>query len=244
MHIPTGLIGVPAIVAGAAASTGSLGVIARRGLSDAPNRDIPLAAGGAGIALAAHLMDIPVAGGVTGHALGAALLTVLVGPRLAMIAMATVICLEAVVLHDGGIAEIGVNVVNMAVVAVAVSAAALVLVSRSRLPRAARIPLGAVAAGAASVMAAASALALELAWGAVAWEGDPSGLVAHAGLGDGSSLATLVITHGAVGVAEGLLTGLAVVALVPLLGEKLWVVRSAPRSASVPAERPLVVNAR
>jgi cobalt/nickel transport system permease protein len=61
------------------------------------------------------MVNFPIAAGVSDHIVGAGLLAVVFGPSLAVLCMAAVVCIQALVFGDGGIAALGANVVNMAV---------------------------------------------------------------------------------------------------------------------------------
>src|SRR5690606_35615767 len=63
-----------------------------------------------------QMINFPVAGGTSGHLLGGTLAAILIGLWAAIIVMAAVVCVQALVFQDGGIAAMGVNVFNMGVV--------------------------------------------------------------------------------------------------------------------------------
>jgi len=65
----------------------------------------------------AQMLNFPVAGGTTGHLIGAALAVVLVGPVAAMAVLTVVIVIQSLFFGDGGITALGLNLLNMAVVA-------------------------------------------------------------------------------------------------------------------------------
>jgi cobalt/nickel transport system permease protein len=72
----------------------------------------------AAFALAVQAVNVPAAPGVSAHALGASLVTLLLGPASAVLALSTVVLLQALLLADGGIAVIGINLINIAVIPV------------------------------------------------------------------------------------------------------------------------------
>ncbi len=63
-----------------------------------------------------QMFNIPIPGGTTGHAVGASITALLLGPWSAVIAVSTVLIIQAIVFGDGGITAIGANCFNMAVV--------------------------------------------------------------------------------------------------------------------------------
>jgi cobalt/nickel transport system permease protein len=65
----------------------------------------------------AQMLNFPIGGGTSGHLLGAALATVILGPWAAMIIMTVILIIQALVFGDGGITALGLNILNMAVLA-------------------------------------------------------------------------------------------------------------------------------
>src|SRR5438552_821321 len=65
---------------------------------------------------AAQAINVPIAPGMSGHFVGGVLLVWALGPALGAWTMAMVLVVQAVVLGDGGIAALGANVINMALV--------------------------------------------------------------------------------------------------------------------------------
>lgn len=66
---------------------------------------------------AAQMLNFSIAAGTSGHLLGGALAGILLGPWAGMVAMAIVVSVQAIVFGDGGIASLGANILNMAVIA-------------------------------------------------------------------------------------------------------------------------------
>jgi len=111
----------------------------------------------------AQILNFPVGGGTTGHLIGAALFAILAGPALAVIGMSVVIIIQALMFGDGGVTALGLNALNMAVIAPLMgwgvySLVDPVLVNRTRLGRSLSIALAAWA----SVFVAAASCAAEL----------------------------------------------------------------------------------
>jgi cobalt/nickel transport system permease protein len=121
MHIPDGFVNAPVAVAGYVIAGAVLAVAVRRTNRDLQEKMVPLMGVMAAFIFAAQMMNFPVAGGTSGHMLGAALAAILLGPWAAMIVMTCVVGVQALVFQDGGLAALGANTFNMAVIAVAVS---------------------------------------------------------------------------------------------------------------------------
>jgi cobalt/nickel transport system permease protein len=66
------------------------------------------------LVFAAQAINVPVAAGTSAHLVGGVLLAWLLGPALGAWTMAIVLAAQAVLLGDGGIAALGANVLNMA----------------------------------------------------------------------------------------------------------------------------------
>ena len=70
----------------------------------------------ASVIFVAQMFNFPIAGGTTGHLLGGALAVYVVGLPGAIIAMFSVLFVQAFVFADGGIFSLGANMLNMGIV--------------------------------------------------------------------------------------------------------------------------------
>jgi cobalt/nickel transport system permease protein len=192
MHIPDGFVSAPVAAAGYAAAGIAVAVAVRQTNHRFGERQAPLMGVMAAFIFAAQMMNFPVAGGTSGHMLGAALATILLGPSAALIVLTCVIGVQALVFQDGGIAALGTNVFNMAVVGVSVSyvvyrAARALAGANPRL-----IYVSAFAAAWLSIEAAALAASFELATsGTSPWH---------------VVMPAMVGVHALIGIGEGLIT--------------------------------------
>lgn len=75
-----------------------------------------LAAGLGAVVFAAQAINVPVLPGTSAHLVGGVLLAWVLGPALGAWTMAIVLAVQALVLGDGGLAALGANVLNMALV--------------------------------------------------------------------------------------------------------------------------------
>lgn len=116
MHIPDGYLSpqtyLPLYGVSFAFWTFSLKKVKR----DLSSRYIPYLAMAAAFSFLIMMFNIPIPGGTTGHAVGAGIIATLLGPWTAVIAVSTVLIIQAFVFGDGGITAIGANCFNMAVV--------------------------------------------------------------------------------------------------------------------------------
>ncbi len=83
----------------------------REGLS---RQKLALAAGLGSLVFAAQAINVPVLPGTSAHLVGGVLLAWTLGPALGAWTMALILALQALVLGDGGLAALGANVLNMA----------------------------------------------------------------------------------------------------------------------------------
>jgi cobalt/nickel transport system permease protein len=72
----------------------------------------------AAFVLAVQALNLPLLPGASAHAMGAGLLTLALGPAPAILAMLGVLAVQALLLADGGITVLGINMLNMAVIPV------------------------------------------------------------------------------------------------------------------------------
>lgn len=198
MHLASGTIDNYLCTATTAVSTATVIFAATRLRSTVTRERLLKAAVGAAIVFVAQMFDVPLFGNVAVHPIGAAFLTLLAGPELALMAMAAVIASQALFMHDGGLAELGANVLNMAVVGVFVAAFALRF-TRSRLTGFTGLLAGVGLASVSSVVAAVAAMSIELALsGTPALSAFGLTMPAHAGFAAWETLTTLALVLAAV----------------------------------------------
>ncbi len=159
---------------------------------------VPLAGIAAAFVFAAQMFNFPVAAGTTGHLLGGALAAILLGPHVGAVVVAVVVGVQALAFADGGLTALGYNVLNMAIVPAYGGYAAFSWL-RKLLPasRGGVVAATALASGASVVMSAA-AFSIEWLFGATAPV--PFDTV----------FASMVGIHALIGVGEGVISGIAV----------------------------------
>ena len=229
MHIPDGFIDAPvAIVAGIVAVAGVAVSVrgARRELTEA---SAPLAGLTAVFIFAAQMVNFPVGAGTSGHLIGAALAAILIGPYAAVLAMTVVISIQALVFADGGLSALGLNLVNMALVATLVGW--FVFRGGTRV-----LPSGrgwwmalAGAAGFLSVVAASGAFAIEFALGG------------NAPVSAGAVAAAMVGVHSVIGLGEGVITALIIGAVLAVRPDLIYGLRDRLPQVTLEA-RPVETN--
>ena len=120
-------------------------------------RTIPLMGVLAAGIFVAQMLNFPIGGGTTGHLIGAALATILLGPWAAMLIITVILVIQGLVFGDGGLTAMGLNILNMAIIAPLITWGALKVFTEKN--RTAGIPVAAWA----SVFLASTVCAAELA---------------------------------------------------------------------------------
>jgi cobalt/nickel transport system permease protein len=118
MHIPDGFLSAATLAVTWTASAGSVAYAVRRVSRELDERQVPLLGVSAAFIFAAQMLNFTVAGGTSGHLLGGALAAILLGPWAGMLAITSVLAIQALLFQDGGLLALGANILNMAVVGV------------------------------------------------------------------------------------------------------------------------------
>ena len=198
MHAPDGFLNAATAVTTGAISAGTISAALRQARTSLQDKQVPLAGLAAAFIFAAQMFNFPVAAGTTGHLLGGALAAILLGPSVGAIVVTIVVIVQAVAFADGGLTALGYNIFNMAIVT-AFGGWAAYRILRKILPNSAAgvIAASGLAAGA-SVILSAMAFSVEWLFGATAPV--PFDTVFGAMVG----------VHLLIGVGEGVITGMAV----------------------------------
>lgn len=115
-HIPDGFLS-PAVLAGtAAASAAALAVAAARTRRQLDDRRAPVLGALTAFVFAAQMLNFPLGAGASAHLLGGVLVAVMAGPWAGMLVLFSVVLVQALLFQDGGIAALGANTLNLAVI--------------------------------------------------------------------------------------------------------------------------------
>jgi cobalt/nickel transport system permease protein len=117
-HIPDGFLSIPVLAGSAGASAAALAVAARRSRATLGEREGPMLGAATAFVFAAQMLNFPLGIGASAHLLGAALVAVLLGPASGTLVLFAVLLVQALLFQDGGIAALGANTLNIAVVGV------------------------------------------------------------------------------------------------------------------------------
>ena len=201
LHAPDGFLEPPVALATAVISLAVLAVALRTTGDRLQDKQVPLAGVAAAFIFAAQMFNFPVASGTTGHLLGGALAAILLGPSVGALVVAIVVVVQALVFADGGLSALGYNVMNMAIVP-AYGGYALFRLFRRFLPRTSSGVVAATAlASALSVVLAAAAFSIQWLFGA------------SAPVPFDTVFGAMVGVHALIGIGEGLISALAISAV-------------------------------
>lgn len=219
MHIPDGWVDLPTSVGAAAVAVAGTGAAARRASAALREKATTLPAVVAAYVLVAQLLVIPVGFGTSAHLIGAGLAALLVGPAVAIVCVAVVVVVQALVLADGGVTAIGLNVINDGIVPALVTWGLFVAVRPWVAVHGRRVAVAAGGAAAIGSLAAAGAATLAFVVGGT--DAVPAHVVA-ASMG-GAQLGVAAL--------EGVLTGLILTTILRLRPDLVRAVRAAPTAA-------------
>lgn len=116
MHIPSSMMGGAVCPVTAAVSVGGVALAAAMALK-AEHKPTPARfAAVSALVFAGQMVNFPVQSGTSGHLLGGVLAAALLGVPFGVLAIALVVALQCLVFADGGLAVLGANILNMAVI--------------------------------------------------------------------------------------------------------------------------------
>lgn len=121
LHIPDGFIDVPTSAIFGLLTVVLLALALKRAKAQLDDRVAPMAGLAAVFIFAMQMLNFPVAAGTSGHLVGAAIGAILIGPWAASLALTVVLAVQALFFADGGLIALGLNVFNLAFVAVFVA---------------------------------------------------------------------------------------------------------------------------
>lgn len=221
MHMSDGIVNLPVSALFMAVAVAGVAVAASRARSELNDRTVPLAGLVAAFIFAVQMVNFPVLPGVSGHLLGGALAAILVGPYTGALCVAIVLVVQALLFADGGLSALGTNITNLALVGVAVGYAVAVAL-RPLLARRGDTGLAVLAFTAAlvSTVAAASMFLVQYGLGGVG----PTAV--------GTVAAYMLGTHLLIGVGEGLITALTVVAVARARPDVVYLLRARSTAGS------------
>ncbi len=215
MHMSDGIVDAPTSLIFAVIAVAGLGFAAWRARTELDERAAPMAGLVAAFIFAVQMVNFPILPGVSGHLLGGALAAILVGPYVGALCVAIVLVVQALLFADGGLTALGTNITNMALIGVAVgyTVARLLLPVLSRRRADAGIGIVGFVAAFVGTVGAASGFVVEYLVGGAA------------GSTVGAVTGYMLITHALIGVGEGIITAITLVAVVNARPDLVYLLR-------------------
>ena len=220
MHMSDGIVNAPTSVVFLVIAAVAIGICAVKARNELDERTVPLAGLVAAFIFAVQMVNFPILPGVSGHLLGGALAAILVGPYTGGLCIAIVLIVQALLFADGGITALGTNITNMSVVGVAAAyatAVALYAIARRRSPDVPVAGLGVISFIAALIGTVCAAMAFVAEY-AVGGAGATS---------LGAVAAYMFGTHALIGIGEGLITAVTVMAVARSRPDLVYLLRGA-----------------
>jgi cobalt/nickel transport system permease protein len=228
MHMSDGIVNAPTSVLFGVIAAAGIGLCAWRARTELDERTVPLAGLVAAFIFAVQMVNFPILPGVSGHLLGGALAAILVGPFTGALCVSIVLVVQCLLFADGGVTALGTNITNMALIGVAAGYTTAVLlykvVNRNRAE--VSVPLLGVIGFLSAVVGtvcASMGFVLEYAIGGAA----PVSLATVA--------AYMFGTHALIGIGEGIITALTVMAVARSRPDLVYLLRTKHSTAEVAA---------
>jgi cobalt/nickel transport system permease protein len=202
MHVPDGFLDAPTSAATGAVAVVCVGAALAGARKELDDKTAPMAGLVAAFVFAVQMLNFPVASGTSGHLLGGALAAVLVGPWTGVLCTSVVFLVQCLLFADGGITALGTNILLMGVTTVAVGWLVFRLLQAVLPKRLSVVPIAAGIGAFLSVPVAATLFVV---------------LYAIGGTADiplDSLTTAMVGVHTLIGVGEGVITSLAVGAII------------------------------
>ncbi|AKK30433.1 cobalamin biosynthesis protein CbiM [Mycobacterium sp. EPa45] len=226
MHMSDGLVNAPTSVVFGVVAIAVVTLCGWRARTELDERTVPLAGLVAAFIFAVQMINFPILPGVSGHLLGGALAAILVGPYTGILCITIVLVVQSLLFADGGVTALGMNITNMALIGVAAGySAARLLFAVVRRQRPGSVPaLGVIGFLAAlfGTVCAAMGFVVEYALGGAA----PTSLSTVG--------AYLLGTHVLIGIGEGLITAVTVMAVARSRPDLVYLLRRDRERVVVP----------
>lgn len=216
MHIPDGLMDPMIFIGGWIIALVGVAYALSKVNKTIDERSVPLMALLAAGIFVAQMLNFPVGGGTSGHLIGAALAVALVGPLAAVVIMTAILIIQGLLFGDGGITAMGLNILNMAIIAPLVAWAVMSLARGNKLA----VPVAAWASVFVASMACAGQLALSYMLSNGAYGIEPV-----------LAFSSMAVWHILIGIGEGIITGGVVLYLAKVAPETLRFSKPAPAEA-------------
>ena len=223
-----GIVNAPTSLAFGVIAALAMAFCAYKARTELDERTVTLAGLVAAFIFAVQMVNFPILPGVSGHLLGGALAAILVGPFTGALCIAIVLIVQSLLFADGGVTALGTNITNMALIGVAVGYGTAVVLYKLVSARRSAVPVPAVGviaflAAVIGTVCAAMGFVVEYMIGGAA----PVSL---------GTVATYMLgTHVLIGIGEGIITALTVMAVTRARPDLVYLLRSNRVDVAVPA---------
>lgn len=223
MHMSDGIVNAPISLLFGGIAVVAMAVCVAKARNELDERTVPLAGLVAAFVFAVQMVNFPILPGVSGHLLGGALAAILVGPYTGALCVSIVLIVQALLFADGGVTALGTNITNMSVIGVVAGYGTAAVLYRLARRRRADVPVpvvGTIAFISAVIgtVCAAMGFVLEYALGGAA----TTSL--------GTVAAYMFGTHVLIGIGEGIITALTVMAVVRARPDLVYLLRTNTRA--------------
>lgn len=226
MHMSDGIVNAPTSLLFGVIAVIAVAWSMARARTELDEQTVPMAGLVAAFIFAVQMVNFPILPGVSGHLLGGAMAAILVGPYTGTLCIAIVLVVQSLLFADGGVTALGTNITNMAIIGAVAGYGTAVLLYGLVLRRAPELALrrfGVVAFVAALVGTVCAAM----------------GFVVEYAIGGQASISLTAVTgyllgtHALIGIGEGVITAVSVVAVARARPDLVYLLRQA--RAEVPA---------
>ena len=230
LHISNGIVNAPVSAAFGALAVVALAICVSRARTDLDDRLAPMAGLVAAFIFAVQMLNFQVLPGVSGHLLGGALAAILVGPWVGALCVSTVLVVQCLLIADGGLTALGLNITNMALLGTA--AAYLVIVALLKVLPKTRTSLAVTAfvASVVSVTAASLGFVVEFYLGGTT----PISI--------GTVAAAMGGVHVLIGIGEGLIAATTVATVARVRPDLVYALRRFRKPAAAPTAAPVTAG--
>ena len=230
LHISNGIVNAPVSAAFGALAVVALAICVSRARTDLDDRLAPMAGLVAAFIFAVQMLNFQVLPGVSGHLLGGALAAMLVGPWVGALCVSTVLVVQCLLIADGGLTALGLNITNMALLGTAVAYLVIVALLKVLPKTRTSLAITAFVASVVSVTAASLGFVVEFYLGGTT----PISI--------GTVAAAMGGVHVLIGIGEGLIAATTVATVARVRPDLVYALRRFRKPAPAPTVAPVTAG--
>jgi cobalt/nickel transport system permease protein len=230
MHISNGIVNAPVSAAFGALAVVALAICVSRARTDLDDRLAPMAGLVAAFIFAVQMLNFQVLPGVSGHLLGGALAAILVGPWVGALCVSTVLVVQCLLIADGGLTALGLNITNMALLGTAAAYLVIVALLKALPKTRTSLAITAFVASVVSVTAASLGFVVQFYLGGTT----PISI--------GTVAAAMGGVHVLIGIGEGLIAATTVATVARVRPDLVYALRRFRKPAVAPTAAPVTAG--